>query len=571
MDLHLKGTLKLIPNLILSSLIGLPFVFIKPRLRFLALIPIWLVTIFILTNLWYFRFCEDFIPLKNYFLFENYGFDLFGAGVEMIKPKDIVIAIPALLMTFAYIFHVFSSAKGIVFGRKAKWIISISTLLLFSGNEVVRANNENKANGSLRLIGQWIVFHRYNPNKIDFAPWVDYNLTDFGSYIFRNSLHPIAKLFVKHTPLTESERKILDGYESLHQKLSLATPDIDFHKNKDKNLIFIIVESLDAWAVDAEVNGNKVMPNLSNLMVAEGTISSKEMLTQIHNGISSDGQFLYNTGMYPSSKETTVYEYLDNDLPSLAKNVFNDRPSFEVICEGPAMWRHEDSNKSYGYRYFFYNTDRLAKKQKIGRDAAMFHTALDIIDTIPKPFFGMLITMTMHGPFQDAGIDRLDWIWEKNNRSELMNRYLQSCHYFDECLASFIDGLKQRNLYDNSLIVIASDHTAWIDDKTDERIVLSILNSGETKCITHPIGQVDVYPTILQVMDRYDAYSYTGMGLSVLNPMLAGAIDRRGCIHYSEKDTPLDSMLQIAQHTANLYLQDNSYPFKPSAKNILSE
>jgi phosphoglycerol transferase MdoB-like AlkP superfamily enzyme len=326
---------------------------------------------------------------------------------------------------------------------------------------------------------------------------------------------------------------------------------------KRKNVIFIIVESLNAWAVNRSYSGHEVTPTLNALIKGQGTVSALNMVTQVLTGVSSDGQFIYNTGMLPSSEVTTVYYYDNNKYISLA-NKFKDKYSFEMICESASAWNHYSTTKAYSYDNLICDIEY--KDMTIGNDGKLFKKAIEVIDTIQKPFFAELTTISMHGPFKEPYIKRPQWINQQTNLTESMRNYLTVTNYFDTQLKSFIDALKQCGKYDDTMIFIASDHSVIVEGATDEensqsKIVFMALNTGINAQIEQAVGQVDVYPTILDLMGEYDPSTWTGLGLSMFNPNCNGAIDKYGKVHGNNIDTEYLKHLKSAQAVTNTMLR----------------
>jgi phosphoglycerol transferase MdoB-like AlkP superfamily enzyme len=326
---------------------------------------------------------------------------------------------------------------------------------------------------------------------------------------------------------------------------------------KRKNVIFIIVESLNAWAVNRSYSGHEVTPTLNALIKGQGTVSALNMVTQVLTGVSSDGQFIYNTGMLPSSEVTTVYYYDNNKYISLA-NKFKDKYSFEMICESASAWNHYSTTKAYSYDNLICDIEY--KDMTIGNDGKLFKKAIEVIDTIQKPFFAELTTISMHAPFKDVNVKRPHWINQQTNLTETMRDYLTVTNYFDTQLKSFIDALKQCGKYDDTMIFIASDHSVIVEGATDEensqsKIVFMALNTGINAQIEQAVGQVDVYPTILDLMGEYDPSTWTGLGLSMFNPNCNGAIDKYGKVHGNNIDTEYLKHLKSAQAVTNTMLR----------------
>ncbi len=287
----------------------------------------------------------------------------------------------------------------------------------------------------------------------------------------------------------------------------------------------------------------------------QGVIYAPHMLSQVHSGVSSDGQFIYNTGLYPSSEVTTIVSYGGNRYNSLAKRL-EEHYSFEVIGESASLWNHAQTTKDYHYDRLVDNTNHRAKLEKRGKDEVIFEEAMNVIDTVRRPFFAFVTTISMHGPFTDE-VEMLPWL-RKANLPETLRNYYSMTHYFDASLGRFLEQVKRATADDPPLIVIAADHKTKVDgapvDHKDYTIPLLILNTPYTMRIEHPIGQVDVVPTILTLMGKKTDGC---MGLPVFNRNLRGAISSEGHIKGSSLTPSFVDMLRRAEKTANTILRCN--------------
>ena len=108
-------------------------------------------------------------------------------------------------------------------------------------------------------------------------------------------------------------------------------------------------------------------------------------------------------------------------------------------------------------------------------------------------------------------------------KNEDVKNYMVILQYVDECIWKFVIQLKERGIYDNSIIVITGDHDALPYNEYEGReelrgedcfVPFIILNSPLTSEHTNKvIGQVDIYPSLLDLMGCTD-YSFTGLGES---------------------------------------------------------
>jgi lipoteichoic acid synthase len=143
--------------------------------------------------------------------------------------------------------------------------------------------------------------------------------------------------------------------------------------------------------------------------------------------------------------------------------------------------------------------------------------------------------MSMHNPYTKC-VEHGFTLTEESLSEEYRN-YLVDCHYTDMQIERYIDGLKQRGLYDNSVIVITADHQAHpvhlnMGNKVSDELPLYIINGGIDKrqAWTGFCNQLDVYTTLL---DMYGVRSdWRGLGHTLLNG--------------NYKDYPLDRLYMLS-------------------------
>ena len=100
--------------------------------------------------------------------------------------------------------------------------------------------------------------------------------------------------------------------------------------------------------------------------------------------------------------------------------------------------------------------------------------------------------------------------------------YLINCHYADAQIGEYIRSLKESGLYNNSLIIIVSDHEpplAFMDmeGQLSNDLPLFIINGGFDKMDVWngECNQLDVFTTILDIMGIKS--QWRGLGYTLLN------------------------------------------------------
>ncbi len=291
------------------------------------------------------------------------------------------------------------------------------------------------------------------------------------------------------------------------------------------NVIFIIVESYMSFTVNMKVKGQEVTPFLNSLYRDSTVYYNGQMTPNITLGESSDGQFVYMTGLLPLRSEITVTKAKKYSYSALPKQLATARKMYTqmVIPTAPSMWSQDVMCERYGVNRLYSTSDYQKPHGMYLSDAQLFDMA-DSVNMISKqPFFSIVLTFSMHQPYVND-IDSTFNVYEEGF-SVSLNHYLNACHYTDRQLCRYFDGLKRRGLYDNSLIVIVSDHHVGNsalelpDSIVDRKLPLFIINGGDDMPLawTGDCNQLDVFTTILDLLG-VDS-SWRGLGHSLLSPV----------------------------------------------------
>lgn len=139
-----------------------------------------------------------------------------------------------------------------------------------------------------------------------------------------------------------------------------------------------------------------------------------------------------------------------------------------------------------------------------------------------------------------------------------MANYYRMTNYFDTQLGIFLDRLKSSGIYDRSVIIIASDHNVPLHGESEiggAPIVFVALNTGLTKSIDRIVGQIDVFPTIIDIMGGGD---WRGVGLSMLLDNNSSAVDATGKL-YGHSTPEIDRYKADAWQISDLIIRSNYF------------
>lgn len=323
--------------------------------------------------------------------------------------------------------------------------------------------------------------------------------------------------------LTDKQKKIIE--KEINSSFLKKTKK---NESKEiKNVIFIIVESYLSVTSDLTVNGHEITPFLNSLKRNENVYFNGKMQSNICAGESSDGQFIYLTGLLPLRSEITITKAKCNDLPSLAKafKKMGIKKSKMIIPTQPSLWEQNLMCKAYGIEELYSNLDyRQPTGESISRelnDEEVFELAVQSDNSTTEPYFSIILTMSMHEPYSSP-IEH-DFTLEDTSLPEKYRNYLIACHYTDTQIAKYFNYLQSTGLSSRSLIVIAADHQAHptfleMDDKISENIPVYIVNGNINKKTAWlgSCNQLDLYTTILDIMGS--DYKWNGLGTTLLSP-----------------------------------------------------
>ncbi len=294
---------------------------------------------------------------------------------------------------------------------------------------------------------------------------------------------------------------------------------------KGRNLIFIMVESLQGFAVNRTVGGRKITPNIDEL-AADG-IHFTSAYQQVSAGNTSDGEYLFVTGLYPLEGAPVSQEFGDRVIPGLPRVL--DRAGYRTMTFHPnevTFWSRHLLYPALGYESV-YDSKFYGEEDVVGlgpSDDVLYSRAAKVLTSTrgaDQPFFAYFVTLTGHHPFQIPA-DKRGLDLPVGVEGTLVGDYLVAMNYADAALGRFVDELKALGLYDETVIVVAGDHfglqrsamsaadLAAVKailgreyteaDRLNVPIVIAAPGAMERVVVEAPVGQVDVAPTLASLL-----------------------------------------------------------------------
>lgn len=325
--------------------------------------------------------------------------------------------------------------------------------------------------------------------------------------------------------------------ETMEENVPQSSGDAYAGVAEGMNLILIQVESLNDFVIGAEYNGQEVTPNL-NALLEEDTLYFNHFYSTTGVGNTCDAEFAALNGLYPNDERECYRLYVDNTfngLPWLLRAQGYGAYAFHGYVK--TFWNREEAYKNQGFQHY-YSEEELDVTEVSGfglTDKELFRQAVDILKEKQQPFFSFMITLTNHIPYElDESLATLRLKTE--DEGSTFGRYLQTVRYTDEAIADLIQYLKDNDMYDNTMIVIYGDHQGMnmetpavyskmsdflgkeynYDEMLNVPFIIHIPGLDESRTVTTVGGEVDIMPTIANLMNLDVTQSYV-FGQDLLN------------------------------------------------------
>lgn len=183
----------------------------------------------------------------------------------------------------------------------------------------------------------------------------------------------------------------LDAYYAAHPKQAADTPMTGAFAGK--NLILIMMESVDDWLVTPEY-----MPNLYRLE-QEGVYFRNYYAPIFLAAATFNSEFTANTGMIAPEYQVRNSYYSEHALPYSLPNRFRDAGycarSFHAA--NPNIYNRGQIHLNFGYES--YNDASVLDMDSYMLDAQMLNGYDRIVSD--EPFFSFIITYSGHGPYTE--------------------------------------------------------------------------------------------------------------------------------------------------------------------------
>lgn len=250
------------------------------------------------------------------------------------------------------------------------------------------------------------------------------------------------------------------------------------------NLVIITVETLDTRFIHPDLT-----PNLYRLM-NEGYQFPNFYVPTYFQGATCNTEFMALTSLYAinsnpkinnvcTSYATHNYPYA---LPNQLKNIGYKTTYFH---SGEATFYNRDQlmpNLGFDYVYFNNSLDNMINPRHDTDLAVLIETFMDY----STPFYMHVLTYAMHGAYNQDDYDQyqpiLELVYPELDKHDEIAVYYKKLIDFDNFLALLIAQLKENNVFDETLILIHSDHYPYMMNNQTLSTYLGV-----------PVNDIDIY------------------------------------------------------------------------------
>ncbi len=458
---------------------------------YLLVVPKALFDIFLLSDIFVFRIYRFHIDMMFVNMLVH---DFQGIGLSTIM---LLVAVFAGLVLIAFNVWMYKLALA----KKKFSLIWINSAIL-----------------TLFLLGQFIHIWAYDYNKKDitkYTPYFPYYFPTISHSLVQDLQKRFPQYFPK--PVYNADKKAKDLLRSTASKdaifkyPSAPLQFTDTSKQKPNILVFLT----ESWRSDMMTP--KVTPHIYNF--------SRNTYNYLHHtstgNVTVSGLFGLMYGLHPSYLSYAQADPFENQ--SILTKALQDQ-GYDIAVYTPS------NLDRFALKAMFFGAIKDSKYhyQKSLSAVENDRYVVDLLkkdiqtDSLQKPWFKFVFLNASHHNYNYPKEHELflpvpsnseGFIFDKDiDATPFVNDYKNSLHYVDSLFEEILDVLKDQETFDNTLIVVSSDHGEEFNDnkegywghgsnftqyQTSVPFLLKLPDSTVYKEITTPSGHIDFVPTIL--------------------------------------------------------------------------
>mgnify|MGYP003299957588 CR=1 FL=1 len=330
-------------------------------------------------------------------------------------------------------------------------------------------------------------------------------------YMFRD----FYESFLKKENIGNS-KKVVEQYIEDYKETSSENYKGRF---KGKNLIFIMLESMDDWMINEETT-----PTMWYMM-QHGFNFNNHYSPVYVTGSTANTEFIANTGIYPNiNKLSPNYAYNKNSYAYSLANLFKSE-DYEVNSFHRSfghIYNRVQMHESFGYKKYHNYLDMGISDADYNLDSYIIKNAYDKI-VLDGKFMSFIITYSPHSPYEKSKIEcqknleDIEKLYPSLNEEEICA--LSSARETDNMFKLLLENLKEDNKLEDTVIVAFSDHpnNVKLNEGESEKLNKTAFFIYSDDMKNHQINDIsstiNILPTIKNLFDLKGEFVYPGCDL----------------------------------------------------------
>lgn len=345
--------------------------------------------------------------------------------------------------------------------------------------------------------------------------------------------------------MTNNKSAVYDTYEEMME----AYTDLKNKKNeyaelkgknenyngiaKGKNVFVIQLESVQQFVIGREINGKEITPNLNKFFTENVSVTNMHAASYT---TTADSEHSFINSIYPSENGEAFSKYYSNTYDDVFKK-YKSQGYTNVYAHGnyDTFWNRKNVFSKYALDkvYFihdFKDTSELIRTYLA--DELLYRQIFDMIPETDGPVLVDLVAASSHKPFELSGIQNKEAkvnIDVGKYAGTQLGYYLEAVNYADYAFGIFLEELKTRGLYEDSVIFVYGDHYGMTmydenlieylgEDKQNYNSARMQFEFSNVACgmripglqnikIDYPVNKIDIKPTLMQIAGIEDEFS----------------------------------------------------------------
>lgn len=387
-----------------------------------------------------------------------------------------------------------------------------------------------------------------------------------------------AFFFIKSTSNFFKKYNFLEGFKSEKEAITYTRKALNISGSESQspllreiktegdarnmNVVIVLMESFTSEYLSWEYNNKNLTPNIHSL-INESYYFENFYSAGIHtnNGI---GATLYGyPPLFAKSMMGVEIDYYDGLPAQLNQAGYN---TLFFITGNPTYDNMNSFLFENGFQKVYSESDydRSKRVNNFGvQDDYLLKFGIERMNELSednKPFLATFLTVSNHPPYviPDAFKNK-----GKDDKQKMIA-------YVDNTIGEFLESAKKQAWYDNTIFVFLGDHGHLVGSENYEMplcfnhiplIIHSAAFTDAPKKYDHFGGQIDVYPTIMGLLNR--SYTNNTLGIDLFK-------ETRPCMFFTS-DTHLGCVNDKYFYTYNLNTKtDGLYSYRNNGKEDLS-